>query len=111
MNVKDSVLTTEMIYFNTAGLDPVTYNVINNYGFEGACFILRIINDSDSTVIISYDGIHDHEYISTYDHITLNFQTNNATLVKWTKLYARGIAGKFGGNIYVTGYYQSLERE
>ena len=103
---KDSLLPTEMIYFDTAGLDPVSYNVINSYGFEGACFIVRLINASDSSIVISYDGVNDHEYISTYDSVALNFQINNATLPKWTKLYARGVTGKFGGNIYVTGYYQ-----
>jgi len=105
----------ERIYFDSLTLDPVNYQVINNYGFEGACAILRIVNESDANIVISYDGVTDHDYVQDYSHMTLNFQFNsqvngNVSLIKkWSHVYVRGASvPKIGGYIYLTGYYQPI---
>lgn len=83
---------------------------INPLGLPEACFLIRIINNSDTDVIVSYDGLNDHEFVPGGTQATLNFQTNavpnnkECLLAKGTVIYVRGTAGQ--GDIYLSGYYQ-----
>lgn len=99
------ISATERIYFDSASLNPAAYQVINTYGFEGACSIISIVNRSDSNIFISYDGIVDHDYIPAYDIFTLNTAVNKSLLKKYSHIYVRGSVRKFGGYIYLIGYY------
>lgn len=75
-----------------------------------AVLILRIINDSNVDVTISYDGgVTDHDYVRTNTSLTINAQTNStlpgnrAMFRKGLLIYVKGGAGQ--GSIYVAGYY------
>ena len=109
---KNSVSAIEMIHYDVNLLDPVAYDVINSLGLDEPCFIIRIINNSDGDITISYDGMNDHDYLQAYSHLTLNFQTNSQvdndtmSMIKGTHVYVRGTYGKFGVYIYLVGYYQ-----
>lgn len=76
-----------------------------------ACFMIRIVNETDVDVAISYDGTTPHDYIPTETQVTLGFQGNSqpnnytALIPKGTQVYVRGSAGS--GNIYLIGYFQS----
>lgn|SRR5574338_415207 len=78
-----------------------------------ACFLIRIVNDTDVDVSISYDGTTPHDYVRTNETATLSFQNNAqpnnyiANLPKGTQVYVRGTAGN--GNIYVVGYFQQKQ--
>jgi len=86
-----------------------TYQAINPDGFEEAPFFIRITNGSTQTVVISYDGINDHEAVLINTSFDLPSQANAqpngnvALFPKHTVVYARGTAGT--GNVFLSGYY------
>jgi len=78
-------------------------------GLPEACSILRIINDSNTDVIISYDGATNHDYVIAGTSLQLNAQAN-AQPDSWLslfkqgqKIYVKGTAGV--GFVYVAAYY------
>jgi hypothetical protein len=87
----------------TGGYDVLTA------GLPSACSILRIVNDTDTDVIVSYDGATDHDYIRTGETVQIPAQSNSglpgsiAQFAKGQPVYLKGTAGV--GNIYVAGYY------
>jgi len=85
------------------------YAAINGTGFIQSPFFIRINNASNEAITVSYDGIHDHEYILANNVFELPSQTNSqpnaqvALFPKNTIVYIKGTAGT--GNIYLSGYY------
>jgi len=106
---KDFVKAIEMQSIDTSTIGAGAWSAVNAAGTEGACFFIRITNDSNTDVSISYDGIDYHEFIASGDSIEVNFQANASPgnfvslLRKGTVFYARGTAGV--GLVYVSGYY------
>lgn len=94
--------------FDTAGL-LVGYTAVNAGGTEDSLIILRIINASNTTVIISYDGVTDHDILIMNTDVLYNLQSNSEPqnfvyrLKKGTTFYVRGTAGI--GSIYFSGWY------
>jgi hypothetical protein len=109
MSVKNTVKAEILTSIDASTLSP-TYQPININGLQNPCFMLRIINNSDKDVTISYDGIDDHEFVSTLSTATLLFQTNSqpgnhvALMPRGITVYAKGTAGS--GFIYLSAYYQ-----
>lgn len=101
-----------MSIFNAATLDPITKQPINSSGLPNACFLIRIVNDSDRDIFISYDGIADHDFLRTGESLQLPFESNSspnnyvANLRAGTKVYLSGVAGG-SGSIYLIGYFQN----
>lgn len=111
MSVKNNVLAIEMTSIDSATLTPSpAYQVINAGGLDESCFMIRIINDSNSDVMISYDGVTDNDFIIAGQTLQLESQTNSqpnnklANFQKGLVVYAAGTAGV--GTIYLVGYYQ-----
>jgi hypothetical protein len=106
--VKPLLLTS--IASSTLG---AAYLPINPNGTEGAAFFLRIYNDTNQTITISYDGVNDHELMTTgtiYDTPTTQ---NNALPAGKVALfpvgqiiYVKGTAGT--GSVYLSGFYQPI---
>jgi len=109
---KDSIKPLLIASLDASTLQAVTYTAINAVanGLDGPCFMIRITNASSSGVLVSYDGINDHDILLDGHILQLDFQTNSrpgnkvAQLAKGTKVYVRGAAGQ--GNIYLSGWYQ-----
>jgi hypothetical protein len=86
-----------------------TYAALNSPGFIQSPFFIRITNASNEDITVSYDGIHDHEYVSALTSFELPSQTNSqpnahvALFPKNTIVYVKGTAGT--GNITLSGYY------
>jgi hypothetical protein len=86
-----------------------TYAPLNGTGFTQAPFFIRINNASNMPITISYDGVHDHEYLVANSVFELPSQTNSqpnahvALFPKYTVVYVKGTAGT--GSIYLSGYY------
>lgn len=76
---------------------------------DESCFLIRIVNASNRSVIVSYDGATDNDYIAASGTLQIPFQTNNripnkiSLLRKGQKVYLKGTAGT--GFIYFAGYY------
>ncbi len=103
-SVKPFLLSTVLSSAMTAFYAP-----LNGTGFSQAPFFIRIVNNSNAAITISYDGINDHEFIPVNSVFELPSQTNSqpnshiALFPKHTIVYIKGAAGT--GNIYLSGYY------
>ena len=93
--------------FNVAGL-PVAFTQVAQ--IAQPIGILRIINNSNVPVIISYNGVDDNDYLPANTILQLDFQANAiptnevALLAKDTRIYAKG-PGAGVGFLVVTGYF------
>jgi len=109
MAVKNTVLPISLSSFNSASLSG-TYQAINSGGLEQPCFFLRIVNDSNVDITVSFDGTNDNEFIPAGQQFELNSQSNNrpsnhvANFGKGTTIWIKGNSGT--GLIYLSGYYQ-----
>ena len=107
---KNAILPIEMESINSAALTG-GFDAINPNGLEHSCFMLRVINDSDTDVTISFDGVVDHDYLPAGELLQIDVQPNlqrggsTAGIRQGTVIYVLGAAGT--GLIYVTGYYRS----
>jgi hypothetical protein len=87
----------------------LVYQPINPDGFEQAPFFIRITNGSTMPVLISYDGIDDHEFVLNGSAFDLPSQAGSqpnakvALFPKHTVVYVRGNTGT--GNVTLSGYY------
>lgn len=86
-----------------------TYAAINPDGTEKPCLGITILNHSSQDITISFDGIHDHDYLPTGNSTSIGVipaqpMNNGASLAKGTIIYVKGTAGT--GNIYLSGFYQ-----
>jgi len=85
------------------------YQAINAAGLPEACMLVRLINDSNRDVTISYDGVNPHDYVPSTERLELNLQANSqpngyvALLKQGTVLYVAAAAGT--GFVYLAGYY------
>jgi hypothetical protein len=76
--------------------------------FSSPVMLLRIINDSDTDVQISYDGVTSHDFLPDGEYLEINLnilerKSDMSFFPKGTNIYFKGIAGT--GNIYVSAYY------
>ena len=93
-----------------------TFQVINTGGLPQPCFMIRIINDSNTGIDIAYkynpliqvDIWNDH-VLANHD-ITLYFETNGqpasymALMAKGMEVFVRGAQAGIG-TVYLAGYY------
>jgi len=104
-------LPIEMTYFDATALNLANYQPINAWMLDAACSIIRVVNTSDAAIWISLDGVTDHDYIRPGGDIILNLQLNShrenrvAQMKNRSIVYVRGTPPKFGGWIYLMGYY------
>lgn len=87
-----------------------SYQAINPTGLSEACFMIRINNDSNRDLTLSYDGTTDHEYVLAGDFLQVDAQ-NNARPNNFTALFSKGLvvyvkASAGTGSVYLSGYYQ-----
>ena len=108
MAVRNSIRAIPLTSFDTAGL-TVAYKVLNAGGLPSACFLVRLINNSDRDITISLDGVTDYDFVPAHSSfqfsIQVNSQPNNyvALFPVGTKFYVSGaVLGT--GSIYLAGY-------
>jgi hypothetical protein len=86
-----------------------SYQALNSANLAGSPVILRLVNSTTETVLISFDGTNDNEALVESETVTLNagmVKTVTAAPIAFTKnlrIYAKGTAGT--GNFYVSYYY------
>lgn len=96
--------------FDSAAL-TANFQPIYAGGLPAALAMLRIVNLGSEDIIISYDGITNHDYITAGTTFILDAQ-HNSQPANQVMLISKGYAlsVKFAkipgmGNIYVSGYY------
>ena len=94
-----AIIQTEI---NAAALLPGVLQLITDAdGLAQACFMIRIVNDSNVPIFISYDRIHANDYIRANDSLNLNMTPYN-----FRKGLPISVAGAAGiGLITLSGYY------
>jgi len=106
---KDRVKAIELQTVDSADIAADTWTAFNTAGLDGACFFIKVNNDSTGGVYISYDGVTAHDFVHSYSDYSVNFQTNASPnnnvskMPKGTIVYVQGTAGQ--GNIYLSGFY------
>lgn len=87
-----------------------SYQAINSSGLSNACFLVRIINNTNKDITISYDGVNDHDFLPTLTNLQLPLQSNSqpnnsiALMPKGTVVWVKGAMGT--GSAYLAAYYQ-----
>ena len=108
MTNKSYLIPIEMQSFNSSSLTG-SYQAINSAGFTQPLAVLRLVNDSNQDVTISYDGSTDNDFLRSGDTLQIGAQTNRdgnvnlSNFKKGTKLSIKGSTGT--GLLYLTGYY------
>lgn len=79
-------------------------------------YMLRIVNDSNKGIYISYDGFTDNDFIPADTTMQLPFHTSRGPgskgvqLAKGTNIYIKKEDGKKGkGIIHISGYYNVIK--
>jgi len=103
-----SIKAITLTSINAAALSGA-YDIVNA-GLSDPCFLLRIINDSNRDVTISYDGVTANDYVPSGSRLEINGQANSvlpdkmALFRKGLPIYVLGTpAGT--GYVYIAGYY------
>lgn len=111
MAIANTVAAIERADFNTNTLTG-GYDLVYD-GLPQAIFMLRIVNESNRDLSISYDGTTDNDFVLANSTTQLSFQTNSrpgnkiAQLPKGTDIYVKGTAGGTGF-VYIIGYYHVI---
>jgi hypothetical protein len=109
MAVKNFVLPVALTSIDSASFTG-NYQVINTNGLPHSCVLLRMVNNSNRDVTISWDGVTDHDFLKLGESLMLPFQSNAlpmteaAQVKQGQKIYVKAAAGT--GLVYLTGYYQ-----
>lgn len=80
-----------------------------NAGLINPCFLLRIVNNSNKDVTVSYDGSTDHDFVPAGKELNILAgsvsQPNNFNTIfaQGMPVWVKGAAG--AGLVYVAGYF------
>jgi len=108
MSRKNSIAPIVMTSIDSNDIDIGEYRIVNEDGFDEACYMIRITNRTKDDVFVSYDGVIDHDYIphDTYIQIEPPMMIDKSNFRKLTKVYVRGT--RSAGFIYVAGYFRKV---
>ena len=107
------------VYANTcSSIDATLLNLffqLAEPGLDEPCFMLKFVNSSAVNILISYDGIYQHDIVPAYSQVVLPFQScarpkSDITLMKrGTPIYvvAETVPGKTG-YLHIISYYQPV---
>ena len=88
---------------------PAAYPAVPQVTLPNAIFFLRIVNETNHHIHISFDGVTDHEYVLKETVFEINTQTNSLPNNKVSLFAARDtifIKGTGGGtSVTISGYY------
>lgn len=107
MSRKNMVRNVELAYINSASLSSGTYITFVNGIYPKSCFAVRVINDSNTGYIISFDGKISHEFVRSDSSLLINFDCmSNVNFTENLIISANGAAGV--GYLYASGYYREV---
>ena len=108
MAVRNTIKAIPLTHIDSATMTGA-YLPINPLGFPFPISIIRILNESNTAVTLSYDGVTDHDFIPAATNTQIVLQTNaqpssySAVMPIGTIVYVKSAAGV--GLIYIAGYY------
>ena len=105
---KSKIQPMSRLLFDTSGL-TTSYQTLSASGFSNDVQILRVVNDSDQDIDISYDGTTDNDFCRAGDSFELLFgaakEGDQGALSAGTQVYVKGAAAGTG-LIYASAYGQ-----
>ena len=105
---KNRLLAIGLTSFDTSLFDG-SFDAINPSGLDAAGCMLRIVNNSNKDVTVSFDGTTSHDLVvsgSTLQLYAPILAYDRADFAKGTVIYLNGAVGT--GYVYLSGYYVSL---
>lgn len=108
MSKKNYIQAVELTSIDS-GTFTGAYQSINDDGLPHDCSIIRIINNCNKDITISYDGSTNHDFLQDGEVLQISLQANASpsgfvsALKKGQVVYVKGAAGT--GYIYLAGYY------
>ena len=106
MSSKNAVQSIERTVLDASELVGA-YLPINELGFTRSCFMIRIVNRNKSDILLSFDGVTDHEYVRADEVLNIIIPPDSRSKVNFAKgtiIYAS--AAFAVGYIYLSGYYR-----
>lgn len=115
--IKNTIAAIPMASLSSATLTD-TYQPLNGTGLPQPCYMIRFINNSSIDIIISYDGINDHDFVIAGESHNVWGQPNNripnyvALMGYGQVIYLRTLDQQQqlmvvqGDDIFLAGYYQ-----
>lgn len=106
MATKNSVLPIAMTSINATGVSTA-YATINASGTTNPCVQLRLTNNTNKNLTVSFDGINDHDFIKaggTLELFTIPNYTGIPQFKKGTVIHVKSDAAGTG-LAYLSGYY------
>jgi hypothetical protein len=96
--------------FDSAAFVGIAYSALNPLGLPEACFMLRIVNYTNTYITVSFDSAVAHDIVSPGDTAVL-YGPNDRLLYfkKGQKLFVANAAvggGAAVGLVYLSGYYR-----
>lgn len=73
--------------------------------------VLVLINDTDTLLTYSFDGVNDHLVLPSHDQIVLDVTSNKSqvggvlSIAAGTRIYVKGTAG--AGSTYLSAFYSA----
>lgn len=110
MSFKNRLQPVPLTSVDVSTLTDISYTVVNGDGLPFPCSLMRISNNSGVDILISFDGINDHEFVFNDQVVALNAQTNAAPtnfvslFPKGQKVYAKVYTGTGTGALIVSAY-------
>jgi hypothetical protein len=110
MALKNTVQAVVMTSLNSNVFNGA-YHLVNGAGLSAPCFLLRIINNSNTLALVSYDGVNNHDVVAAGATLQIQLDTPNqpnsmgARFPQGLKVYVNGAAAGVGF-IDVAAYYQ-----
>jgi hypothetical protein len=107
MNLSAKISPLQLQYLNApfSGAWQLLYT-----GFAKPIFMIRIINDSDTSLLVSYDGATINDLVPTTETIQIYFQANaqqnfiSADMSQGQKVWVRSLGAGGSGVVACTGY-------
>jgi|SRR6185369_433756 len=113
MSVKNYVFPVPIDNFDVADINPALLLPINAGGFPHPLILLRIVNQSNIAVFLSWDGVTGHDVVAANSSVEYNFQSNSqpnnslANVKQGQVIYVTAPAAGVG-DVWLVGFYQPL---
>jgi len=108
---KDFAIPLDLDHFDVSTITNL-FQLVSYAGLSAPCSTLRVINDSSISVVISFNGVDDNDYVAWQRSILVPCQRNSrpgnnkALFAKGTKIWVRAfLTAKLPlGVIYFAGF-------
>ena len=101
---KNAIKAVSLIGIATTTINALTFTAVGT--FTQACFSIRVQNDSQIDMEVSYDGVNSHDYLPANGTIIVEQPISYRETPRFknnTTVYVRGTPG--GGAVYANAFY------